>query len=236
MRTNKGIKKVVMLFTMMLVLLTSTLLVNAASKPVLFGNGSRLYYTAKNQKKYNKQPLYYIQKGDKITKMQSSNKSVATIYTGTLDNYKYVMVNLKKPGKTKFTVWVKRGKTTYKLSKTVTVYKSNAFKTVKIGNSKNYAALLNGYHAKSINAVKGKAGKLSGKLTITMNNGWKIKSIKLVTSGYKNDEYYETARTAKNGSAITLRAGEEGLTGTSLLITYMNTRTKQTDEREIFVQ
>lgn len=240
MKTSKKLKKIMMLFTMLLAVLTMTAAVSAAKKPTLLGNGNRFYYAAKDQKQHNKQPLYFLQKGDKITKIQSSNKSVAAIYNGSYYKQKAVMLNVKKPGKTTFTVWVKNGTTTYKLRKTFTFYKSDAFKTVKIGSSKNLSAMLNGYHAKSSNYVKGKAGILSGTVTVKMNNGWKLKSLQIATNHF-DDGTGETAvslKNIKNGSKITLRADEESSNASDfdyLRITYVNTRTKTTYMQEIGV-
>lgn len=241
MNRNKGTKKLIMLFVMMIATLAMTIVVSAASKPELLGGNYRMYYTAKNQKQYNKQPLYFNQSGDKITKIQSSNKSVATIYNGSYSKQKAVMINLKKAGKTKFTVWVKRGKTTYKLRKTVTVYKSNAFKTVKIGNSSNLATMMNGYHARSDFYVKGKSGKLSGKVTVKLNSGWKLKSLEVVTTrNYSEDEDATTSvKKIKNGATVTLRADTKvgsAYEWDCLCITYMNTKTKALTRREIYVK
>ena len=230
MKTSKKLKKIMMLFTMLLAVLTMTAAVSAAKKPALLGAGNRFYYAAKDQKQYNKQPLYFLQKGDKITKIQSSNKRVATITNGSYNKEKAVVVDVKKPGKTTFTVWVKNGKTTYKLRKTISFYKSDAFKTVKIGNSKNFAAMLNGYHAKNSNAIRAK--KLSGALKIEMNKGWKLNSAEWYQSTVdENDKLLESStKKVKNGSKITLResyGNEEPYHVDELVLTYTNLKTKQ---------
>lgn len=55
--------------------------VSAAKKPALVGTANRYYFSAKNQKEYNKQPLYDIQKGNKIELLadQGDGESVLTI-------------------------------------------------------------------------------------------------------------------------------------------------------------
>ena len=240
MKTNKKLKKIMMMFTMLLAVLTMTAAVSAAKKPTLLGNGNRFYYAAKNQKQHNRQPLYFLQKGDKITKIQSSNKRVATITNGSYNKEKAVVVDVKKPGKTTFTVWVKNGKTTYKLRKVFSFSKSDMFKTVKIGNSKNLASMLNAYHAKGGDYVKGKSGILSGTVTVKMNSGWKLKSLQIITYCYDEEtgNMKTSSKNVKNGSKITLRADEEaGNVSESdyLRITYMNTKTKTTYTNEIGV-
>lgn len=233
----KKMKKYVMTIVMVLSVMMMAATAGAVAKPQLnqYGNGS-YYYTQKNQKKYNRLPIYIIRKGDRVLKAKSSNPRVASVSIGKYYGQKAVMLKAKKAGKTKISVNVRRGKKTYKLSRTITFLKSDAFKTVRIGNSKNLANMLNGYHAKSSNMIKTKA--LSGTLQIELNSGWTVKSMQLITEEY--DEEGELARTStvevQNGSDITIRAGsgdDDREISDQLHIVYTNAKTKQTMIQDI---
>lgn len=225
-----------MVFTMMLMLLAMAVSVNAASKtPKLYGTNNRYYFTAKDQKIYNKLPLYYVQKGEKIIKIKSSNTKVATISNGKFNSKEAVLLTAKGYGKTTVTVWVKKGKKVYKLNRTITFQKNNPFKTVKIGNSKNFAASLNGFHGDfnvSDNFEIPEWDGLKGKLKIEMNKGWKLNSIVMMKRTY--DENYDKPKYSKikNGANITLPV--LGMEYKVLTVTYTNTKTKEKAKWDIY--
>lgn len=233
----KKIKKYVMTLIMIVSVMMMAATAGAASRPQLnyYGGGS-YYFTQKNQKQYNKLPIYMIKKGDRILKAKSSNTKVASVSIGKYYGRKAVMVKVKKAGKTRISVNVKRGKKTYKLSRTITYLKSEAFKTVKIGNSKNLASLLNGYHMRSSNMVKTKA--MSGKLQIEMNPGWVLNSVQLITevANEKGELVRNSVTDVQNGSEIAIHATDDDADTEiheQLHIVYTSTKTKQTITRDI---
>lgn len=236
MKTNRKVKKIALVFTMLMMLLAMAVSVNAASKtPKLCGTKNRYYFTAKDQKIYNKLPLYYVQKGEKIVKIKSSNTKVATISDGKYNDKKAVMLTAKKYGKTTVTVWVKKGKKVYKLNRTITFHKSNPFKTVKIGNSKNFAASMNGFHGDfnvSDNFAIPGWDELKGKLKIEMNKGWKLNSIVMAKKIYDGNHDKLKYSKIKNGANITLRV--QAWEYSVLTVTYTNTKTKEKAKWDIF--
>ena len=236
MKTNRKVKKIAMVFTMLLTLLAMTVSVNAASKtPKLCGTKNRYYFTAKDQKMYNKLPVYYVQKGEKIVKIKSSNKKVATISNGKFDSKEAVLLTAKSYGKTTITVWVKKGKKVYKLNRTITFHKNNPFKTVKIGNSKNFAASLNGFHGDfnvSDNFEIPEWDGLEGKLKIEMNKGWKLNSIVMMKRTY--DENYDKPKYSKIKNGANIKLPVLGLEYKVLTVTYTNTKTKEKAKWDIY--
>lgn len=235
MKANKRRKKILLMFTMLAAVLMMATGVSAAKKPALVGSANRYYFSAKNQKEYNKQPLYYIQKGDKITKIQSTNPKVATVYKGKYAGQSVVMCQAKKLGKTTFKVWVKRGKKVYPLSKTVTFYRHDPFKTVKIGSSRNYASEMNSFHGFQVpDAFPIAAEKLGGKIKIEMNKGWSMYSIVWKQEKYnKNGKKVTSTKKLKNGDKIELLA-DQGDGESVLTITYRNKKTKEKAKWEVY--
>lgn len=142
----------------------------AASKTPGFGSKELFYwYYESCGCSYS---LAYSKPTDKIISLTCSDKKVATVKKGK-SSYGYPMVSMRpqKPGTTKLTVKVKRGKKTYTSSVKVTFIKlANPFKSIKVGN-KEY-----------VNTFK-KATRpwisvpLSGKkkITVTTNSDWTYK-------------------------------------------------------------
>lgn len=124
---------------------------------------------------------------DVILSMTSSNPKVASLTKKNL----VIRGVVKKAGKTVFTVKVKRSGKTYTLRQTLTVYAYKPFKTLKIGNSMNYAANIN-YDQY---AVCGKSGK--ERLNLVLNTDWTLQSMYYI---YSNG----TSKLIKNGKLINL--------------------------------
>lgn len=125
----------------------------------------------------------------------------------------------------------KKRKKVYKLNKTITFHKSNPFKTVKIGNSKNYAASMNGFHGdfRVSNAYPIEGKQLSGKVKIEMNKGWTLNSIVLRKVKYdekRNKEIILSSKKIKNRNKVTLQELTED-NNEYLTITYTNQKTKE---------
>lgn len=143
-----------------------------------------------------------IASGDKIKNIKTSSKNLVARFNGRLlhreENSDQLYTNMgislyaKKTGQYKisFDLCNSKGKVKKKCKVDVYAYKNQPFKSIKYDNM----ALSETYQ-------KNIASKANGKLTVTMNSGYKLKKIRIST---KEDHVYGVLdfKTVKNGSRI----------------------------------
>lgn len=154
----------------------------------------------------------------KVVKLKSNNKKVVTVdesILGGLHGEKEIYFTPKKVGKTTVTFQVKNGKKVQKFTTKVIVKKySNPIKSFKIGKTQ-YASKF-----KRTNFIEPKKGA-TGKLSIKLKSGWKIKSIRHHRAKDCRDVK------VKNNKKMRLRDGD------SLIVTVYNK--KQNLEYEMII-
>ena len=137
----------------------------------------------------------------KIKKVDITSSKPSVI---KIDSSGFLVV--KKPGTTKLTIKVKdkKGKT-YKFKSNVKVVKyTNAFKSFKIGTKEIKSKF------KKYSGTYFESGQLkTGKIKITPNKGWKLKSIKYEAYNYSEDkEPVHISKKIKNKAKINLNRGK----------------------------
>lgn len=156
---------------------------------------------------FNQFNLWYAGASVKdITKLKSSNKSVATVKK--LERPEWpdsvtIQITPKKIGKTVISFAFKHDNKTYQFKINVTVKKYvNPFKSLKIGSFSFEEYLDSADHTEAINAhVPLKKTLSNKKLSFKLKTGWKLQELFMLRNG--------KLKTLKNGKKITVKKGDE---------------------------
>ncbi len=138
---------------------------------------------------YNSTWYSFGEEGDtiKFTNLKSSNRKVVTVSTRKAGKQYFIIFNIKKVGKATVSFNAKCNGHTYSYMTNVRVWKyKNPVKTLKIGK-KSFASRFNNFPNYE---YKGK--KLSGKIKLTLNNGWKLVSVNIYSTTSSSSKKYSS--------------------------------------------
>lgn len=144
-----------------------------------------------------------------ITNVKSNNKKI--LDTEYSKGNKYIKIVPKKAGKAVVSCTVKQNGKTYKLKKTVSVYKENPFKSIQINKKQVYK--------KGYNLTKFYTNKKKVKVSFELENGWKIKRMYYNYHNYKGKVMTKDKK-IKNGDTIKIGKGSH----TSVKIDAVNSK------------
>ena len=136
-----------------------------------------------------------------VTKLKSSNKTVAVLDTFEFNGTVYAGVTAKKAGKTtvSFTAKVNGKKKNYKCLITVKKY-SLPFSTLKVGKTDAVKLLKNSYRA----SIPLKKALKNQKFTYKLKKGWTIRWMQYYNTGDGSGSI-----ALKNGKQITVKSGKQ---------------------------
>ncbi len=138
---------------------------------------------------YNSSWYSFGEEGDsiKFSNLKSSNSKVVTVSTRKEGKRYFIIFKIKKVGKATVSFNAKCNGHTYSYMTNVRVWKyKNPVKTLKIGKN-SFASRFNNFPS-----YEYKSKKLSGKIKLTLNKGWKFDSADIYSTTSSYYKHYST--------------------------------------------